>query len=58
MRLISASHEMQFRNFVSYLTLRTTQQVNYQVFSRELGIDVDTIKRWISILTTSGIIVL
>lgn len=44
--------------FVSYLALRTAQQVNYQVFSRELGINVETIKRWISILITSGIIVL
>ncbi len=58
MRLIAATHEMQFRNFVSYLALRTAQQVNYQVFSRELGINVVTIKRWISILITSGIIVL
>lgn len=58
MRLIAATHEMQFRNFVSYLALRTAQQVNYQVFSRELGINVETIKRWISILITSGIIVL
>ena len=32
--------------------------MNYQVFARELGINVDTIKRWISILVTSGIIVL
>lgn len=58
MRLIAATHEMQFRNFVPYLALRTAQQVNYQVFSRELGINVETIKRWISILITSGIIVL
>lgn len=58
MRLIAVSHEMPFRNFVSYLALRTAQQVNYQVFAWELGIHVDTIKRWISILVTSGIIVL
>ena len=44
--------------FVSYLASRTAQQVNYQVFSRELGINVEKIKRWISILITSGIIVL
>lgn len=37
MRLIAASHEMQFRNFVSYLALRTTQQVNYQVFLENLA---------------------
>ncbi len=56
--LISASSEMMFRRFVSYLALRTAQQVNYEVFAREIGIDSATCKRWISILVTSGIIVL
>lgn len=58
MRLVSASHEMQFRRFVSYLAYRTAQQVNYEVYARELGIDSATIKRWLSILVTSGIVVL
>ena len=57
-KLISASSEMAFRRFVSYLSLRTAQQVNYEAFSRELGIDSATCKRWVSILKTSGIIVL
>ncbi len=57
-KLISASSEMNFRKFISYLALRTAQEVNYEVFSRELGIDVKTLKRWLSILITSGIIVL
>ena len=43
---------------MSYLALRTSQQVNYEVFSRELGIDNQTVKRWLSILVTSGIITL
>ena len=49
---------MAFRRFVSYLSLRTAQQVNYEAFSRELGIDSATCKRWVSILKASGIIVL
>lgn len=56
--LISATHESQFGRFISYIALRTAQQVNYEVFSRELGIDSATCKRWLSILETSGIIVL
>lgn len=57
-KLISSSHEMQFRRFVSYIALRTGTQVNYEVFSRELGIDSATCRRWMSILETSGIIIL
>ncbi len=56
--LISVSSEMNFRKFVSYLALRTAQQVNFEVFARDIGIDSATCKRWISILETSGIIVL
>lgn len=58
LKLISASSELQFRRFISYLALRTGKVVNYEVFARELGIDSNTIKRWLSILVTSGIIVL
>ncbi len=56
--LIGASSEMTFRRFVSYLALRTAQQVNYEVFARDIGIDSTTCRRWISILETSGIIAL
>ena len=57
-KLISATSEMQFRRFLSLIALRTAQELNYSNLSSDLGIDVDTCKRWISILETSGIIVL
>ena len=57
-KLISASSEMQFRKFIALLALRTTQEVVYSDLSNALGINVDTVKRWISILQTSGIIYL
>lgn len=57
-RLISASSEMQFRRFISLLALRTAQEVVYSDISRDLGINAETCKRWISILQTSGIIYL
>ena len=57
-KLISASSEMQFRRFIEILALRTAQELVYSDISKDLGINVDTCKRWISILQTSGIIYL
>ncbi len=57
-KMISASSEMQFRRFVEILALRTAQELVYSDISKDLGINVDTCKRWISILQTSGIIYL
>lgn len=58
LKLISASGEMQFRNFVSIVALRTAQELHYDEIAASVGIDVRTCKRWISILKTSGIIYL
>lgn len=55
-KLISASHELQFRNFCSLLALRTAQELHYDRLASEAGISTITCKRWISILKTSGII--
>lgn len=57
-KLISASNEMQFRRFIALMALRTAQELTYSDLSNALGISVDTVKRWISILQTSGIIYL
>ena len=57
-KLISASSEMQFRRFISLIALRTAQEVVYSEISNAAGINVETCKRWISILQTSGIIYL
>lgn len=57
-KLIAASSEMQFRRFIEILALRTAQELVYSDISKNLGINVDTCKRWISILQTSGIIYL
>ena len=57
-QLISASSEMQFRRFLDLLALRTAQEILYSELSNAIGISVDTVKRWISILQTSGIIYL
>lgn len=57
-KLISASSEMQFRNFISIVAMRSAQELHYDEIASSTGIDVRTCKRWISILQTSGIIVL
>ena len=57
-KLISASSEMQFRKFISLLAFRTAQEVVYNEISNAIGINVETCKRWISILQTSGIVYL
>ena len=54
--LISTGSEFQFRNFLSLIALRTAQEINWDDISRNVGIDVKTCKRWISILETSGLI--
>ena len=58
MKLIEASSEFQFRNFISVVALRTAQELHYDQIANTVGIDVRTCKRWISILQTSGIIYL
>lgn len=57
-KLINASSEMQFREFISIIALRTAQELHYDEIANAVGIDVRTCKRWISILETSGIIYL
>ncbi len=58
LKLISASSEMQFRNFLSIIALRTAQELHYDEIASTVGIDVRTCKRWVSILKTSGIVYL
>lgn len=57
-KLISVDYETQFRRFMELIALRTAQELNYESITSDLGINVATCKRWLSILETSGIIVL
>lgn len=57
-KVISASSEIQFRNFLELIALRTSQELHYDSLATETGIDVRTCKKWISILATSGIVFL
>ncbi|MDD4011739.1 MAG: ATP-binding protein [Sphaerochaetaceae bacterium] len=57
-QLIEASSEALFINFMNIVALRTAQQLNYDNISNSLGIDKKTCVRWLSILESSGVIVL
>ncbi len=47
-----------FSNFLQLCAGHTGQIVNYSTFSNNLGVDVNTVKSWLSILETSYIIFL
>ena len=54
-KIINVDKEGDFLRFLDYMALRTAQQINYDDISRNIGIDVRTVKNWISILVTSGV---
>lgn len=43
---------------MQYIAVRTAQELNYFTIAKEIGVDAKTIKSWISILESSGIIYL
>ncbi len=47
-----------FRRLISLLAANTSEQLNMSRYANDLGIDVKTVKRWISILEASYIIFL
>ena len=55
-KVISSTKETTFLNFMEYIALRTANQIDYTDVSRNIGIDVRTVKEWLAILETSGII--
>jgi uncharacterized protein len=57
-QIIKVSNELQFVNFVRVLAARTSQLLNYSNIAGEIGINETTVKSWLSILQTSGIIYL
>lgn len=57
-KAIAVNKEREFLQLLEYLAFRTGQQINFIDASRTLGVDYRTIKDWISILISSGIIFL
>jgi len=57
-QIVSVKDLSQFSNFVRLCAGHTGQQVNYSTFSNNLGVDVNTVKSWLSILEASYIVFL
>jgi hypothetical protein len=47
-----------FSNFMVVLASRTGQLLNYSSVANEVGVDVETVKSWVKVLETSGIVYL
>ncbi|KAF0092042.1 MAG: ATPase [Fusobacteria bacterium] len=56
--LTQVADEMQFHRFLTACAARTSQMVNYAELAKDVGITSPTAKKWLSLLITSGIIVL
>lgn len=56
--LIHLKDKLSFHNFLQHLATLTSQQINYSDIAKSVGVTHATIKSWISILETSGIIYL
>lgn len=56
--LIQVADEMQFQRFLTACAARTSQMVNYSELAKDVGISSPTAKSWLSLLVTSGIVVL
>ncbi|MBN2805831.1 MAG: ATP-binding protein [Prolixibacteraceae bacterium] len=57
-QLINVNSLHDFRRFVSLLALRTGQLLNYSELAKDVGVAVNTIKSWVTVLETSGIVIL
>lgn len=57
-QLFNVGKTMEFYNFLQYIAVRTAQEINFSSISKEIGVDCKTVKNWISILESSGIIYL
>lgn len=56
--LTQVGDEIAFLQFMRLLAASTGQMLNYSRIANEIGKSVDTIKNWVSILKTSGIVYL
>ncbi len=56
--LTQVGDEMAFIRFMTACAARTSTMVNYSELAKDVGISPPTAKQWLSILVTSGIIVL
>ena len=56
--IVNIDNELNFIRFLKVIAARSSQIINYADIARDVGISPNTIKNWISILQTLGIIYL
>ena len=54
----NVSQENSFIKFMKVIAARTGQLLNYMDIAKDIGVSVNTVKAWVSILETSGLIFL
>lgn len=57
-QILKISNELVFTNFMQALAAQTAQLLNYASIAKEVGASECTIKSWVSVLQTSGLIYL
>jgi predicted AAA+ superfamily ATPase len=57
-QITKVSNELLFINFIKVLAARTSQLLKYANIGAEVGVNETTVKSWLSILQTSGLIYL
>ncbi len=56
--LTQVGDELSFLNFIGIVAARTATNVNYEALANEAGISAPTAKQWLSVLVSSGLVVL
>lgn len=56
--LTQVADELSFLNFMTVVAARTATNVNYEVLAGEVGVSAPTVKQWMSILVSSGLVAL
>lgn len=57
-QLINVSNGNDFTRFMVAIAARSGELLNYSSVAQDVGVSIDTIKRWLNVLQTSGIIYL
>lgn len=57
-QLLNIGNEILFVTFLKVVAARTAQELNFEDIARNVGISPSTVRNWISVLKTSGIIYL
>ncbi|MCL2164188.1 MAG: ATP-binding protein [Oscillospiraceae bacterium] len=56
--LSQVADELTFLNFIGIVAARTATNVNYDALANEAGVSAPTVKQWLSILVSSGLVAL